>query len=479
MPKLSLNAKRNKKVKVSLKQFVFLISAAFLSIQALASLWAHQNVGNQRGAVTTNGPTSQQHTLQQYYDEEQPDILLSRLPSWIQSYLAWHRQVRQQFPGRALFEHPDAPPLLIRMCFGLCGGLNDRIAQLDWDLYLANATGRVLLLHWHRPVPIEHFLVPNSYLDWRVPPDVPHFFPENAAEVIAGLVSRVNMRKVKTTMGEMFDGMPEDHPTDQFWATQFDEALQRDLLSTKNRTRIMRHKLLGHLAPPGELERRIGGPVPPLGRLFCLFFQPSPGVAQAYHQARTNLLSSSTSSPSGMSYYALHLRVRHPKAAAGHVIGKDGDHPADKTGLPWEGESKARAIATAEAAITCARHHFWHTTATPLYLCADSNDLVQHMTEHVPGIVSRPDIGRENAHIDKQKGRVPEAYYATFVDILLAANAECIAFGVGNYGLLASRLSGTQCRVRYQKEAWGEHPLEGIPECQLAATASASPQLTA
>ena len=456
---------------------MFLISVTFLSLHL-----AHQNI---QRAATANRPTSQHHTLQQYYDEEQqgkqPDILLSRLPSWIQSYLAWHRQVRQQFPGRTLFEHPDAPPLLIRMCFGLCGGLNDRIAQLDWDLYLANATGRILLLHWYRPVPIEHFLVPNSYLDWRVPPDVPLFFPEGAAEVRHGRVSRVNMRKLKTTMGEMFDGMPEDHPTGQFWATQFDEALQRDLLSMKNRTRIMRHRLLGHLAPPGELERRIGGPVPPLGRLFCLFFQPSPGVAQAYQQARTKLLSSSSSSSSSssVSYYALHLRVRHPKAAVGHVMGRDGKHPADKTGLPWEGESKARAIATAEAAITCARHHFWHTTATPLYLCADSNDLVQHMTEHVPGIVSRPDINGENFHIDRQSWKAPEAYHATFVDILLAANAECIAFGVGNYGLLASRLSGTQCRVRYQKEAWGEHPLEGIPECQLTVTASASPYLSA
>ena len=88
------------------------------------------------------------------------------LPKWVLDYFAWHKRVRQQFPGSALFKDSDAPPILIRTCLGLCGGLNDRLGQLPWDIYLANQTGRVLLIHWHRPAPLEHFLVTKrNWLD--------------------------------------------------------------------------------------------------------------------------------------------------------------------------------------------------------------------------------------------------------------------------------------------------------------------------
>jgi len=66
------------------------------------------------------------------------------LPQWILNYITWHRRIRAEFPGSQLFHDPNAPPLLIRTCLGLCGGLNDRLGQLPWDLYLANQTGRIL-----------------------------------------------------------------------------------------------------------------------------------------------------------------------------------------------------------------------------------------------------------------------------------------------------------------------------------------------
>ena len=61
----------------------------------------------------------------------------------------------------------------------------------------------------------------------------------------------------------------------------------------------------------------------------------------------------------------------------------------------------------------------------------------------------------ENAHIDRQKGRDPPAYYGTFVDLLLAVNARCVTFGIGFYAVLATKISGTSCKLLYQEEAWG------------------------
>lgn len=65
------------------------------------------------------------------------------------------------------------------------------------------------------------------------------------------------------------------------------------------------------------------------------------------------------------------------------------------------------------------------------------------------------DTTMENAHIDRQKGRAPEAYFGTFVDLLLAINARCVTFGVGFYAVFATKISGTKCKQLYTEEAWG------------------------
>ena len=61
----------------------------------------------------------------------------------------------------------------------------------------------------------------------------------------------------------------------------------------------------------------------------------------------------------------------------------------------------------------------------------------------------------ETAHIDKQKGRDPEDYYATFVDLMIAINARCIGYGIGYYAVFASKISFTHCTFVYELEQWG------------------------
>jgi hypothetical protein len=87
----------------------------------------------------------------------------------------------------------------------------------------------------------------------------------------------------------------------------------------------------------------------------------------------------------------------------------------------------------------------------PIYFFSDSNDLVRYFSRELTNrtfvtanhtllknsavdwaaleavqssrVVAR-DVNMENAHIDRQKGRAPEAYFGTFVDLLLAINAR-------------------------------------------------------
>jgi hypothetical protein len=72
---------------------------------------------------------------------------------------------------------------------------------------------------------------------------------------------------------------------------------------------------------------------------------------------------------------------------------------------------------------------------------------------------------------DSQEGAI-DAYLSTFVDLYIAASAQCVSMGVGNFAYLASRISGTTCRVSHGlvskslANAWGtRYKKKYIAEC--------------
>jgi hypothetical protein len=182
--------------------------------------------------------------------------------------------------------------------------------------------------------------------------------------------------------------------------------------------------------------------------------------------------------------------------------GKHPDHPADKTGLPWVGETRQFALEVATKALTCAQ-----TVAPdhPIYFLSDSNDLVRHVTVELRdahylamqannannasdseplypalqavvaqaqsqsgsgvGMIVARDVTNETAHLDRQKGRPADAYYSTFVDLFLAIHAHCVVYGIGYYAAFAAKISGTPCKYLYQKEAWGSQADKQALEC--------------
>jgi hypothetical protein len=402
---------------------------------------------------------------------------LDQLPEWIQRYVRWHVQMRKEFPGSALYHDLKAPQLLIRTCLGICGGLNDRLGQLPWDLYVANQTNRLLLIHWHRPVPIDHFLQPNI-INWTVDWSVPGFGPPlNNARTY----SRDEMRTARS-YPDLFEGYASDRPDADFWNTQLDEALQRAVTGEFRNRKVLRFNVLGHIAED-QLETRLQQLgetdllhwTPSFGILFRAFFQPSHGVQNDLDDLYRSLgISPGT-------YSAVHCRVRHPKAHPPHmvVLGKNANYNADKSGLPWSGETKSFAIATATQAIMCAET-LLETKEEPMYLLSDSADLVRYMSVELPNASSTSHTEARNdpvtaqalevvkrarvvstvgpadvAHIDKNKGRTPREYSSTFVDFYVAAQARCVTFGVGFYAFFAAKVSGTPCRLLYQQEAWG------------------------
>jgi hypothetical protein len=421
----------------------------------------------------------------------QPLNSSQNLPAWIQNYLRWHQKQRASFPGMKLFTDPAAPKLLIRTCLGLCGGLHDRLGQLPWDLYLANQTGRVLLMHWHRPVPLENFLVPGE-LDWTVPRDVPGFFSKTDVRVGRGELSIVR------GYPELFQDYNSERPTDEFWNKDLDKALERANTGSMKNEKVLRHRILGHLNEDKLEERLVAlGEKDMLhwtssyGGIFWMFFRPSPAIQSELDAVYQEL----NLSPGH--YSAVHCRVRHPKATPSNVMvkGKNDAHPADKTGLPWEGASRDFAVETATRALKCAKT-LLEEPNEPVYLFSDSNDLVRYMSHELKdpkfvagnmtifkdskvdaaalkiaegtNVLAR-EMSIENAHIDRQKGRDPPAYYATFVDLFLAVHARCVTYGIGFYAVFATKISGISCKLLYQEEAWGgsEAKRQNTNHCEL------------
>ena len=272
------------------------------------------------------------------YDEP---IILSDFPKWIQEYVTWHQQVREEFPDMELFNNPNAPHILVRTCLGLCGGLHDRIGQLPWDLYLAYKTKRILLLAWQRPQSLENFLIPSSttttssstsssgiVFNWTVPYGAKFGFHD---------------MKLVRNITQLFEGYKEDGPDDTFFNKQVDEALDR---ATGNGSfaniHILRHRILGHLGEE-ELDKRLQllddeksssssssiHTSPLFGKIFWLFFKPS----QPVHDKTIQIMKELNLIPG--SYTAVHCRVRHPKAFKyGTVVsGKNPKYPVSKKNI--------------------------------------------------------------------------------------------------------------------------------------------------
>jgi hypothetical protein len=426
------------------------------------------------------------------------------LPQWIQDYVRWHHEMRSRFPGPELLHNPSAPGLILRTCLGpRCGGLHDRLGKLPWDLYLANKTGRVLLLHWCHPAPLQLFLQPNE-IDWSIS----SLFPSESVEyrqLFSNSSSTADItpcdKYITEHVPRMFPSGKEARGLQKFWANDFDRDLQQASLSVQGSggKKLLRHEILGNEKKLRELLRSEYPLRPDLdtldwtpsfGRIFQMFFRPSAGLQQALVDTASRL------DLRPFQYSAAHCRVRHPKAipskdlslAKPDTQGKGPGGP-DRLGLLWVGAARDYAIETANRAVSCTKQVVpdkIDKQGELIYFYSDSEDLVRFMTSDIynqtflsnnhtlieeskaiqlaigiagslsdRSLVGRQVEGEMNLHIDRQKGYATHLYYGSFIDLLIAAKARCIVFGVGNYALFAAKLSNTDCRYRHSAEIWG------------------------
>ena len=369
------------------------------------------------------------------------------IPLWLMEYFAWHKEMRLTFPDRQLFEHPDAPKILVRVCVWQCGGLNDRLSGLPLDIYIANSSRRVLLLKWTFPFNLEEFMVPDA-INWTVPSGV-------------GLDGNKEIKLIPQFAYHRGGG------------PGMLEAIAQVCTGNLATKKVVRSSCL---AGDGEVAYLQESPI--IGYIFQSFFQPSPPV-----QAKMNHISKTYNLVHGL-YTAVHCRIRHPKGVprCQGLVGREGG-PADRSGLSFQqnftrgkckpnekgllvGTYKDFAVTIATHAIDCA-HHISPETINSIYFMSDSNDTVAAMIgKESPfagsgvSIASTYSASEKALHIDRQHSPNVSDYYGVFVDLFLASQAQCVSYGIGNYGILVAKISGTNCTIQHRSFLWetGEMP---------------------
>jgi len=377
---------------------------------------------------------------------------------WLESYFTFHADSRRRFPGKSILTDPAAPSVLLRYCGNggrtknyFCGGLSDRLSTLSLDLFLANMTKRILLIHWSIPHSLESFLIPSGDVDWTVPGE-------------SGLDEASISRLPTFDVG--YDFLLKDKYPGLFARAVGDLVSSTEKIykiSTPS-TGFGNKFVTDHLIAQGSTEgNRLFEP-PLFGCIFHRFFRPNDDLKNAIDDAVFKC---------GLKpghYSAVHLRLRHPLGWGGKkIVGRDGKSTADRSGMPFSGSAKSYAIKIGTNAIECAMGNppppssgEKSSVPEPIYLFSDSNDTVAIFVDpktnplrsdrrNGVNIISR-NVSSESLHLAYQgSNKSPEAFYGIFIDLFIAVGARCITYGIGGFGELAWRISGTNCTARHRQ----------------------------
>ena len=403
--------------------------------------------------ISNNYPKKTGNKIKLYND----DIFYSpheedwEMPKWIEDYIKFHRETRKKYPGKELFTTNDtnAPKILVRICPGVCGGLNDRLSSLPTDLHVANMTNRILFIHWCKPVPIQELLIPNL-IDFVVPDGLGYEVQKNVLALPKFPVCwkiENDCKEMDNAIHEAIYGRASNERVLTFmWVQHINET------TTERRLRALGEKDMIHNTPT-------------FGHIFWSIFQLNPNIKDEIQiiKDKFNL--------QPKSFSILHCRIRHPRGlSSGNKIlhqSKSEGQTIDQGGFNFTGDAKNFALDVITHAMQCSR--LITNDNEPLYFISDSEDLVNYVVRDLPkrfssnavfkarskvNLISR-DLSLPNLHIDRQKRHPPRYYYPTIIDLVLAANARCIIHGLGKYTSLASKISFNHCSMQHRTGVWG------------------------
>ena len=344
--------------------------------------------------------------LESFYDNfsspTNPSLLwvdnITKLPKWMTSYLNWHHHSR-----RRLIDNPESYGeyrYFVMQCIKgqdyHCGGLSDRLKPLPWAIRIAYYTRRLLFIHWTRPAPLTDFLaVPKNGFDWRLPPWLGNQLETDRNLGVQSLVekeirayARTNITMVRSRFQSFHAGL--------YW---YDDQIVAE--SGEHKAAELFHEL------------------------WKLTFTPSIAV-RTLIESEMNLLDLKPGQ-----YTAAHLRALYGM--------KD---RAEAVKANW-----------AENALNCASEL---RPQNPIFFASDSTNATHYAKIYAnrrnATVKTRNPNPNPPYHIDKVKNHIkypPSDFYDTFVDLYIMAQADCVTYNKGGYGIFALLMSrNSSCGVR-------------------------------
>jgi hypothetical protein len=383
------------------------------------------------------------------------------LPDWMDKFL----KSQPTATHADLFSDPNEK-FIVMTCYKFtpksweaCGGFSDRMFLLPYYIWLANKTGRRLLIKYGKPHPLEEFFVPpEGGFDWRVPNG--YFDDEWEAYSHRGHAAMAWQRRAA-------------------WHVLLETPEWNDTRVLYVNNNLAFYKVGTHFEKATGLEKHEVWP-----GIFRRFFQPSKPVAK---------IIDSITEEHGMipgQYSTAHVRAKFPVGTLEIKLINN----KEKGGLNME-DARTREIiaAIADNAAHCAskampetKHVYFAADAQEptTYLLEESptwavkNSTSSHLIQKRPSvmIVTRPNHTVEPLHFETGTDPDPSKFYAIFIDLWIMAHAKCMAQGIGGFGHFASMMSGNHysCRVRHRDYAFGISPTCPTPGAENQAVRAAN-----
>ncbi|KAG7369765.1 hypothetical protein IV203_027511 [Nitzschia inconspicua] len=348
-------------------------------------------------AVNVTNPIEPQETLNQFYRNNWtlPNGQLYQIdstklwnadpqniyPQWMKDYLNWHDYQRQTW-SRETFSQKR---WMVMQCLKTqynCGGTSDRLKPIVFQLKVAYLSRRILIIHWNKPHPLTEFLVPpRGGLDWRAPSWLAELIEtaglgRDVGKTLGDVLDMAMEEKSKFTMARM---AMQDYHAGRFW---YDEQVQVGEPAFET---IFHH-------------------------VWKLFFTPSAAVRQRLETSMSEM------KLTPYSYTAAHCRVLYAKDDRPQYQQKN-----------W-----------AENAVNCASEL---RPRMPIFFTSDSTDATLYAQVYGKSrnatVMTRIPNPNPPLHIEFSGGKRRPAsdYLDGFVDLYILAEATCVTYNKGGYGV--------------------------------------------
>lgn len=336
-------------------------------------------------------------------------------------YFEWHRTQLQDLSESNWREKK----YLLLGCHkgkGECGGLADRLKPLPLFLAVGHKTNRIFMIRWSKPHKLEEFLTPNL-LNWSVPEWLEEHILSFSNDTAADDKTRKSNKMYQHTKGSKNVVKKMGYFRHVvFWEARAQDifggcALYQQVTTDTINTTKWKNKKEWNPMNGWELYKTM------YRHLFQALFVPS----QPIQKLINDKMGLAKLEPG--KYTTAHYR-------AFYAI---------------EDKKHTKTIKTLKRfafhAVDCAASM---NPGVPIYFASDSKVAVdavrEYGTRHRDKAIvtlSDKDTEKEALHLDKPTDfeTEPSDFYATFVDLLMMANARCLTYGQGGFGLFAALLS--------------------------------------